>query len=142
MKGSQTRQPSSVAIPAQIYEAIVAHSRFTHPEEACGLLAADSVGRLKMVYCLTNATRSQTSYTVEPTEHFRALQHAESRGWELVGVFHSHPFSVAFPSAVDLRLATEPDWIYLIVGPFARPEVRGFYLRDGTINEATLRVVD
>jgi len=131
----------SLDIPAQIYEAMMAHSRFTYPEEACGLLAADEDGRLRMVYCLTNAEHSASSYTIEPTEHFRALQHAESRGWELVGAFHSHPQSAAFPSATDLRLAAEPDWIYVIVGLGDPPGLRAFYLQAGSINEATLRVV-
>jgi proteasome lid subunit RPN8/RPN11 len=130
----------NLEIPAQIYEAMVAHSRFTYPEEACGLLAGDDQGRLRMVYCLTNSDRSEVSYTIEPTEHFRALQHAESRRWELVGAFHSHPHSPAFPSMTDIRLAADPDWIYLIVGLGGPPEVRGFYLRGGTVDEVLLRV--
>lgn len=129
-------------IPTQIYEAMVAHSRFTYPEEACGLLAADDRGRLRMVYCLTNADHSAVSYTIEPTEHFRALQHAESHGWELVGAFHSHPESPAWPSTTDVRRAAEPEWVYLIVGLNPVPEVRGFNLRVGSIAEVALRVVD
>ncbi len=141
MSGSQVRPPV-VMIPAQIFEAMVAHSRFVFPEEACGLLAADDNGRLRMVYCLTNAERSPSSYTIEPTEHFGALQHAESQGWTLTGAFHSHPQSPAFPSSTDQRMAAEPAWLYLIVGLGARPELRGFFLRDGTIIEVTLQVID
>jgi len=141
VKGS-TRAEGNVDIPAQIYEAMIAHCRFTYPEEGCGLLAADQTGRMRMVYCLTNAERSESSYTIEPIEHFRALQHAESRGWELVGAFHSHPHSPAFPSVTDLRLAAEPDWIYLIVGLGGIPELRGFYLRGGTVDEVSLRILD
>ena len=129
-------------VPAQIYEAMVAHSRFTHPEEACGLLAADDRGRLRMVYCLTNAGHSASSYTIEPTEHFRAMQHAESRGWELVGAFHSHPQSTARPSATDVRMAVETEWVYLIVGMNPAVEVRGFHLSAGSVAEVALRVVD
>jgi proteasome lid subunit RPN8/RPN11 len=120
---------------------MMAHSTFAFPEEACGLLAADDEGTLRMVYCLTNAEHSESSYTIDPTEHFRALQHAESCGWELAGAFHSHPHSEAFPSATDLRLAAEPDWIYLIVGLGGTPALRGFCLEGGTINEVALRVV-
>jgi proteasome lid subunit RPN8/RPN11 len=135
-------EEGNVEIPAQIYEAMISHSRFTYPEEGCGLLAADQTGRLRMVYCLTNAERSESSYTIEPTEHFRALQHAESRGWELVGAFHSHPHSPAFPSVTDLRLAAEPDWIYLVIGLSGPPELRGFHLRGGTVDEVVLRILD
>ena len=130
-----------IEVPAQIVDAMIAHSRFTYPEEACGLVAADGGGRLRMVYCLTNSARSETAYTIEPTEHFRALQHAERRGWSLVGAFHSHPHSPPFPSATDLRLAAEPDWIYFIVGSDDQNEVRGFRLRDGIVREITMQVV-
>ena len=127
-------------VPAQIYEAMVAHSRFSYPEEACGLLAADGTGRLRMAYCLTNAEHSESSYTIDPTEHFRALQHAESRGWDLTGAFHSHPYSSAFPSSTDVRLAAEPDWVYFIVGLHGAPHVRGFFLKQGAIHEIALHV--
>jgi proteasome lid subunit RPN8/RPN11 len=95
-----------------------------------------------MVYCLTNAEHSESSYTIDPTEHFRALQHAESQGWQLVGAFHSHPRSHAFPSATDLRLAAEPEWYYLIVGLVPSPEIRGFCLRKGTVSEVRLQILD
>lgn len=141
MKGLHGK-PLRLEVPAQIYEAMMVHSRFTYPEEACGLLAADDAGNLRMVYCLTNVEHSASSYTIDPTEHFRALQHAESRGWKLAGAFHSHPHSAAFPSATDLRLAAEPDWVYLIIGLGRPSALRGFLLAGGTINEIVLRVVD
>lgn len=137
---SAENEKTALRVPAQIHEAMMAHSRFVYPEEACGLLAADGEGRLRMVYCLTNAEHSESAYTIDPTEHFRALQHAESRGWELVGAFHSHPHSAAFPSARDIRLAAEPDWIYLIVGLGGPPDLRAFSLQGQTISEVALQV--
>ena len=134
--------PPPVDVPAQIYEAMLMHSRFVYPQEACGLLAADQDGRLRMAYCLTNAERSESSYTIDPTEHFRALQHAESQGWNLTGAFHSHPHSDAFPSKTDLRLAAEPDWIYFIVGLNGPAAVRAFLLDGGTISEVVVQILD
>jgi len=127
-------------VPEQIRAAMFAHSRFTYPDEACGLLAGDGSGKLRMVYCLTNAQPSPSSYTIEPREHFRALQHADANGWELVGAFHSHPHSAAFPSETDRRLAGEPDWVYFIVALTNPPELRGFHLRGGSVTEVELRV--
>lgn len=121
-------------------EAMIAHARFTYPEEACGLVAADETGRLRMVYCLTNRDRSRYRFTVDPTEHFRALRHAESRGWNLAGSFHSHPNSPAIPSQRDIEGALDPEWVYFVVSlvDSDRPDVRAFEMRNGTATERSV----
>jgi proteasome lid subunit RPN8/RPN11 len=129
-----------VNVHPQIIEAMVAHSRFTFPEEAVGLLAADEAGRLQMVYCGTNLLRSRTRYTLDPTEHFRAMRHAERNGWSLAGVFHSHTTSPAIPSPTDVAGALEPDWLYVVISlaDWAQPEVRAFTIRRGVVVEVPL----
>lgn len=120
---------------------MVAHASFCLPDEACGLLAADAAGRLRMAYCLSNSAPSPTAFTLDPGEHFRALRHAEAQGWHLAGVFHSHPGGPAFPSATDVAQALEPEWLYVVVGlqPSAAPEVRGFWIREAVIEEEVLQ---
>jgi len=127
-------------VPAEIRRAMVAHALFCYPEEACGLLAADDEGRLHMAYCLSNVDRSPATYTLEPQEHFGALRHAETRGWHLAGVFHSHTHSPAYPSPTDVARALEPDWLYVLVSLEDRdaPAVRGFWIRDGEVAEEDL----
>lgn len=127
-------------IPAEIRRAMVAHALFCLPEEACGLLAADEEGRLRMAYCLSNADHSPTTYTLDPQEHFGALRHAEALGWHLAGVFHSHTQSPAYPSATDVARALEPDWLYVLVGPMddGSPGLRGFWIREGGVEEEPL----
>ncbi len=110
-------------VPAEIRRAMVAHAAFCLPDEACGLLAADAAGLLRMTY--------------------RALRHAEARGWHLAGVFHSHPGGPAYPSPTDIAQALEPEWLYVVVGlqAPAAPEVRAFWIRDGVVVEETVREV-
>lgn len=130
-------------IPAQVRQAMVAHARFGFPEEACGLLAFDGEGRIRMVYCLTNAEHSPVAYTLDPREHIKALRHAEGMGWHLGGVFHSHTHTEAYPSMTDVARALEPDWLYALVSleDGDSPVVRGFWIKDGNITEEPL-VVD
>lgn len=129
-------------LPAQAREAIVRHVVNELPEEGCGLLAGPAPGVVRMVYPLDNVQRSASAYTIDPTGHFRALQHAERNGWELNGAFHSHPSSPAVPSPTDLALAAEPDWVFVIVG-LAGPHVaiRGFRLMGGGSREVAIREV-
>lgn len=84
------------------------------PNEGCGLLALEG-DRVVRVYPTGNSDNSPTAYTVPPQEHFDALTDAESNGWRLGGVFHSHPKGPAAMSATDLAKATEPEWVYVVV---------------------------
>lgn len=126
-------------MPGQIHEALVSHARFCAPEEACGLIAIDEAGRLRMAYATTNVERSRVRFTVSPREHFGAIRHAERNGWSIGGSFHSHPDSAAFPSASDIAGALDPEWLYLVVGlGNGYPELRGFRIRGGLVAEVTL----
>jgi len=126
-----------LVVAGELRDAMVAHARFAAPEEACGLLAGPEGEPLRMAYCLTNRDRSAYRYTIDPTEHFRALQHADRNGWVLRGAFHSHPRSPAFPSGSDIAGALDAEWIYMIVGlaDAAEPEVRAFEISGGTVRE-------
>lgn len=126
-------------LPAEIRLALVAHSRFCLPEEACGLVAVDGSGRLKMAYALSNIERSRVRFTIAPREHYGAIRHAESNGWEIGGSFHSHPDAAAFPSSRDIEGALDPRWLYLLVGMGnGGVDVRGFRIRDGEVAEVRL----
>ena len=93
-----------------------------------------------MAYPLTNSLRSSTNYTIEPREHLKALRHAESQGWEISGVFHSHPHTQAFPSPTDVTLACEPDWLYVVIGMQTPdvPEIRAFHITNSQVHEQQL----
>lgn len=128
-------------LPGQIREAIVAHAAWAFPREACGLLAADESGSLRMAYCLTNAEASSYRFTVDPAEQFHAIGHAERSGWHIAGAFHSHPRSDASPSAADIAGALDPTWVHLIAGPVGDDTpVRAFTIRDGLVTEIDLEV--
>ena len=124
-------------LPAEMVAAFIAHSRFTYPEEACGLVAVDADGRPRMAYCLTNVEHSRYRFTVDPNEHYRAWGHAERNGWQIGGVFHSHPHSAAYPSPTDVGAALDPLWFHVLVGLAepAAPEVRVFTIIDGVVAE-------
>ncbi|MDE0132362.1 MAG: M67 family metallopeptidase [bacterium] len=133
-------EQSSIRVPEPVHRTMINHARDCYPEEACGLLAGYPDGRLTKAYALTNIAHSPVNYVIDPSEHFGAMRDAESRGWELVGVFHSHTHSPAYPSSTDVALAVEPDWLYVLVGMerIDALSVRGFSIRDCRITEKTL----
>jgi proteasome lid subunit RPN8/RPN11 len=134
------RDVMGFVIPAAVRQAIVHHAIASLPNECCGLLAADASG-IRMAYPLTNADHSPVQYTIEPSEHFGALRHAERQGWSLVGAFHSHPTTRPYPSPTDVRLAGETDWLYVIVGlaDVDNPELRAYRILDRRVTEVEVR---
>ena len=108
-------------------EAMLAHAAHDRPLEACGLLAVDSQGMVRFVYSLSNADASTRSFTIAPHEYFGANRHAERHGWEIGGMFHSHPDGEPIPSSTDLAVAPAAHWLYIVV---AKGQARLYELQD------------
>jgi len=70
----------------------------------------------------------------------------DARGLDLLGIYHSHTRSAAYPSRTDVAQAYYPDAAYVIVSlrdPDAARDavdVRAFRIRDGVIAEEELVV--
>ena len=79
---------------------------------------------------------------VEPSDHLKADRQAEAEGREIIGVFHSHTHTDAYPSATDVAEAPDPDWHYLVVSLRAEaPSIRSFRIADGVVTEEPLEAV-
>lgn len=125
----------TTSLPEDIVEAILWHAVSCMPDEACGLVAADPGGDLRMAYPLTNTDPSPTRFTIAPGEHYGAVRHAEGRGWDIGAVFHSHPAGEATPSPTDLTQPHDPLWLHLIAGFAPTPHIRAWRIRDGSAQE-------
>jgi [CysO sulfur-carrier protein]-S-L-cysteine hydrolase len=123
------------------YDALVAHARSDDPFEVCGLLATDGQG-VAAHYEIPNAARSMTYYNMDPKAMLRAFNDMDDRDLELLGIYHSHTHTEAFPSRTDVELAFYPDAVYLIVSlqDPDEPVIRAFNIRDGKITERILTV--
>lgn len=95
--------------------AMVEHARYESPREACGLMAVAGPGEVAFIYCLTNVDASAQTFTIDPEEVFSANAHAERHGWEVGGMFHSHPQGPPVPSATDRASGPPAGWIYALV---------------------------
>lgn len=128
-------------IPRSLADEIVAHAREDLPNECCGMVGG-SDGAATTVYRAENAEASPLRYSIDAKEQFRLMREIEDGGEELVGIYHSHTKSPAYPSQTDVNLAGWPDAVYLIVSladPSA-PDLKGFWIEDGQIAEAELVV--
>ena len=121
---------------------MVEHCLAGLPEEACGLLGGtQEPGAAAVCYPTRNIEASARLYTVDPLEHLKADRDAESRGLAIIGVFHSHTHTEAYPSPTDVAQAPDPGWHYVIVSlRYADPVVRSFRIVDGAIEEESVEV--
>ena len=99
------------------YLTILGHAMEGLPHEACGLLAAKpdtGEAAVEAIYPCRNAAQSPRLYEVHPLDHLRADLDAESKGLQIIGVYHSHIRSDAYPSPTDVGKAVDPGWHYVL----------------------------
>jgi [CysO sulfur-carrier protein]-S-L-cysteine hydrolase len=119
-----------LSLPVHLWERVVAHCLDGLPLEACGMLAGRN-GEVHEVYPTANAARSARLYTVEPRDLLRADRAAEAAGLSLIGVWHSHTHTAAYPSPTDIAQAPDPDWHYVLVSlSDAEPVLRSYRIVD------------
>jgi proteasome lid subunit RPN8/RPN11 len=83
------------------------------------------------------------TYRLDPKEQIKAFNEIEDKGWELLGIFHSHTHTDAYPSDTDRRQAFYPEAHYVLASLAERndPVVRAFTIRDGEVEEQEVRIV-
>ena len=124
-------------------DAIVAHARRDHPDEACGIVAGPAGSdRPERVIEMTNAARSMTQYEFEPAEKLRVYREMDDRDEEAVVVYHSHTATEAYPSRTDVRYASQPGAHYVLVSTRdpAQIEFRSYRIVDGVVTEEEVRI--
>ncbi|MBI4402182.1 MAG: M67 family metallopeptidase [Nitrospirae bacterium] len=149
-------------IPQQILDEMVAHARELDPFECCGLLAGTN-GTVARQYRITNTvakdaratrvfneagvkrlghlsetTRAEVAYFMDPKEMLAAFKDMRERRLELAVIYHSHTHSPAYPSATDIGLAYYPEAAYLIISleEKSKPDVRAYWIKDREVSPA------
>lgn len=130
-------------IDRSLVDAIVAHARRDHPDEACGVVAgATGSDRPSRHIPMDNAARSMTFYEFDSMQQLRVWREMDDRGEEPVVIYHSHTATEAYPSRTDISFAGEPGAHYLLVST-RRPdaeEIRSFRIVDGVVSEEPVEI--
>jgi proteasome lid subunit RPN8/RPN11 len=138
-----------LVIAQEFIDAMVAHARRDHPDEACGIIAgpegSDSPQRFVP---MVNAARSPTFYEFDSMDLLRLYRDLDDRDEVPVVVYHSHTATEAYPSRTDVTYASEPQAHYVLVstretgtedGPY---ELRSYRIVDGIVTEEDIEVTD
>lgn len=103
-----------VIISQEVYDAMLAHAREGKPEEVCGVLRGRGLTALEAIRGKNIAEDKVNNYDVDPQTLLLQFKF-EDAGEEMMGIYHSHPISVAWPSATDAWSAHYPDAVYFIL---------------------------
>ncbi len=132
-------------IRADLVDAMVAHAREDHPDEACGVIAGpEGSDRPERFIRMLNAERSPTFYRFDSMEQLRVWREMDDNDEVPVVIYHSHTATEAYPSRTDISLAQEPDAHYVLVstrGP-EQHELRSYRIVDGVVTEEPVQIVE
>jgi len=131
------------------YDAIVAHAKKDHPDEACGVVAGpEGTDQPERFIPMVNAAGSPTYYEFDPADLLTLYKDMWGRNEEPVVIYHSHTATEAYPSRTDIARAAEPNSHYVLVSTRKHGnsegavEFRSYRIVDGSVTEEDVSVVD
>ena len=136
---------ADVQLRRDLVEAIVAHARRDHPDEACGVLAGPAGSdRAERFIPMVNAARSPTFYEFDSMDLLKLHRELDANDEVPVVIYHSHTATEAYPSRTDISLAAEPDAHYVLVSTRDPEdyELRSYRIVDGVVTEEPIDVVE
>ena len=133
-----------LVISQDTYDAIVAHARRDHPDEACGVVAGPAGSdRPERFIAMVNAARSPTFYEFDTHDLLALYREMDDRDEDPVIIYHSHTATEAYPSRTDISYASEPGAHYVLVSTREPDtvEFRSYRIVEGAVTEEEVEVV-
>jgi len=113
------------------------------PDEGCGLLLGHTDGSdadVTEIVASENMAHSAKVYEIDSRVLLRAFRRADDEEIEVLGVFHSHTHSPAYPSPTDVGQAPDPAWHYVLVSLRDLPTVvKSYRIINGEVTEEDVK---
>jgi proteasome lid subunit RPN8/RPN11 len=132
-----------LSIHGELVDAMVAHARRDHPDEACGVIAGPAGSdRPVRIVPMANAERSPTFYRFDSLEQLAVWREMDQQDEEPIVIYHSHTATEAYPSRTDVAYANEPAAHYVLVSTRdpEHVELRSFRIVDGDVTEEAVQI--
>ncbi|MBN8867971.1 MAG: M67 family metallopeptidase [Solirubrobacterales bacterium] len=128
-------------VPQALLDEMIEHTKADAPDECCGLIGG-LPGEAITLHQMENTAHSPLRYEMDSKEQLAVYKQILENGHDIVGIYHSHTKTAAYPSQTDINLATGwPDAVYFIVSLENpdEPYVRGFNIRDGQVEDVDIQ---
>jgi proteasome lid subunit RPN8/RPN11 len=131
-----------ITIVRHVLDDVQDHARADAPRECCGLLVGTAERIVDSVRA-ANLHEGTTRFLIDPRDHVRAIRDSRARQLDVVGFYHSHPRSPAYPSETDVAESGYAGALHLIVGVGTQGPERRLFLIDGTkVTEVAFSLTD
>lgn len=111
------------------------------PNESCAFLLGHN-DRIAKILPMRNIDESPVTFSIEPTELIYAYNLAESKGMDVIAIFHSHP-AKAWPSSTDMKFMEINPVIWVIYST-TENQLKAFVYDDDDddfIKEIDIRII-
>jgi len=89
------------------------HSENQKPNESCAILFGKNDQVLDL-FLTENIEKSSVNFTISNEQLIEGYKIAEEKEMEVIGIFHSHPDSDAFPSNTDKKFMQSNPVVWVI----------------------------
>jgi proteasome lid subunit RPN8/RPN11 len=126
----------SISLTAGQIQELVSIAKDVLPNESCGLLLGENDAVVEILP-MRNVDESPLTFSIESTELVDAYNLAESKGLQVIAIFHSHPAQPS-PSSTDIKFMEINPVVWLI---YSTTEWRlKAYVYDEYVKEVTIKI--
>jgi proteasome lid subunit RPN8/RPN11 len=126
----------SISLTTGQIQELVSIAKDVLPNESCGLLLGENDAVVEILP-MRNVDESPLTFSIESTELVDAYNLAESKGLQVIAIFHSHPAQPS-PSSTDIKFMEINPVVWLI---YSTTEWRlKAYVYDDYVKEVTIKI--
>ena len=126
----------SISLTTGQIQELVSIAKNVLPNESCGLLLGEN-DAVAEILPMRNVDESPLTFSIESTELVDAYNLAESKGLQVIAIFHSHPAQPS-PSSTDIKFMEINPVVWLIYST-TEWQLKA-YVYDEYVKEVTIKI--
>ena len=102
-----------ITLSQSIKKTLIQHAENENPNESCAILYGNG-DTVSDVFLTKNIEESPVNFTISNDQLIEGYKIAEERKLQVIGIFHSHPNSEAYPSSTDKKFMHSNPVVWII----------------------------
>ncbi len=128
------QQSHTISISKENLSILRQHAISVKKYESCALLLGEKNHIKKVLLTENSDSIPEKFFTIPSDQLIRGYKMAETQGYEVIGIFHSHPSSKAIPSNTDIKYMSINPVVWMIYSGTDN-EFRAYVIKENSTNE-------